>query len=182
MVNNYISIIIPITGIGSSILKYRNKYDKFASYGIPPHITLMYNIPLNIYNEHKQFIKTICIKFLNLIQKADINIESIVKTKTLLGLALTKHISSAINKLQININKSLELKNAKYTDNMFYPHITLFSGQKNKGWMEYNKINTAIKEHLPIPIKIKKLYVLEINPDKNIAKKIKTLKIKSSRK
>ena len=181
MVHNYISIIIPISGISSSILKYRNKYDKFASYDIPPHITLMYNIPLNIYNKHKQFIKIICIKFLNLMQKADINIESIVKTKTLLGLALTKHISSTINKLQININKKLDLKNAKYTDSMFYPHITIFTGQKNKGWEEYNKINIVIKKHLPIPIKIKKLYILEINPDKNIATKIKTFKLNISK-
>ena len=177
MKNNYISIIIPIKDINPDILKYRNKYDKFASYGIPPHISLIYNIPIDKYLLHKKYLDNIFKKFLEIINKSHTNIKNIIKTKTLLALGLSNKISNFINKVQLKIDKKLELNNSKYKDKMFYPHITLFTGHKNKGWKEYNKIKTTIDKYIPFDINITTLYILEIDPNKNKAKKIDEIKI-----
>lgn len=177
MKNNYISIILPIRNINENIITYRNKYDKFASYGIPPHISLIYNIPLYKYNKNKQYLHSIFKKFLEIINKLSAKIVNIIKTNTLLALELNSKISKFINNFQLQLDKKLDLNNHKYKNKMFYPHITIFSGHNNKGWIEYNRIEKVINHYIPFKIKINKLHILEINPNKNIAKKIDELKI-----
>jgi hypothetical protein len=173
----YISIIIPISGIDNNIISYRDKYNRFASYGIPPHISFIYNIPMETYKKKKKEIIKILTKSLHIMNKYETKVDHFIKNKTMLALGLNKELVELINKLQHMIIKYLDIKNTKYDDSKFLPHITIFTGYKNPGWKDNNKIVKTIKKHVPFLIKINKIRIMEINPKKNIAKLIKILQI-----
>jgi 2'-5' RNA ligase len=159
----FISIIIPIPSFEKNIQNYRFKYDIFAKFGIPVHITLMYKIPISIYNENKIYINNILKKMLEILNKNGITFNGFVKKERLFAIDLDKKDIKIINKMRKIISNALNISLNKYESNVFDPHITIFTSSNNPGWKEVNNIEKKLKDKFPITINIDKFWILEID-------------------
>jgi 2'-5' RNA ligase len=159
----FISIIIPLPDLEYYIQDYRFKYDFFAKKGIPVHITFIYKISTKIYYENKDKIKNILTNILKILKKNKITLDKIIENKFLLAIGMQKDDQDLINKLQKKFIDFLNIKNNKYNNDNFKPHITIFTGKDNPGWNNALFIKQNLKNIFSLKINIKKLWILEID-------------------
>ena len=171
--NDYVSIIIPVDNYPNIFVNLRNKYDFFASVGVPMHISFLYKIPLDVYYKKEKEIKIILKKTLEIFAKIDAYTDDIIELPNMYALELNKTLLDVISKIQKIICKYLDIKDNKYDNPNFRPHITLFTGAKNPGWKKIKEIN--LKKYLPIKFHITEIKILRINPRQSIPTTIKKL-------
>lgn len=174
--SDYISIIIPVDNLSAIFVKLRNKYDFFASVGVPTHITFLYKIPLNVYYKKESNIKIVLKKILKIFNKIDTFTNDIIELPNMYALELNKTLLDIIIKIQKIMCKYLDIKDKKYNDINFRPHITLFTGAKNPGWEKVKVLN--LKKHLPIKLNLSEIRILRINPRQSIPTTIHKITIK----
>lgn len=162
----HISIIFPVT-IPDQLEQIRQKYDRFAKYGVPTHVTFIYKIKMEAYEKNEQMILFIVKNIVKRLKKYKLKVDHIVKNDHLFALGLPEKTVKLLNSLQNALCSLLEFKNSKYSNDAFKPHITLFSGNRNKGWKKIRKIENVVEKGLPFEIELKEGKIMRIDTKQN---------------